>query len=729
MKGIFGAILEYAQMVTLDTLISEAKRTNPNVNIDLISKAYQFSEKSHQGQKRKSGEPYFLHPMEVAFVLASHKMDAATIATGLLHDVVEDTLVSLDEVKREFGPEVASLVDGVTKLSKISFYAKDVRQAESFRKMLIAMAQDIRVIIVKLADRLHNMRTLDHMDEMKQIEIAKETLEIYAPLANRLGISWLKIELEDLGFKFMKPDAFNRLSALIQSTAQQRDQFIAKVIHVIGDKMKAEKVPCEITGRHKHLYSIYRKMEARNLDFEQVTDILAFRIIVSSVSQCYEALGHIHTLWKPVPGRFKDYIALPKANAYQSLHTTMIGPDGKRIEVQIRTQQMNQTAEEGMAAHWVYKEGSKEGARKADEEKFTWLRQLVESQQELKDAHEFIETVKIDLFADEVYVFTPRGEVQEFPRGSTPIDFAYRVHTEVGHHCHQARANGKLVPLKYKLQNGDTIEILTSDKSHPTKDWLKIAVTSKAKSKIRGVIKREQRETGRVVGREILEKELKRYGVDYERLLKEGEIKKATAELGYPEIDSMLLAVGYGKLTPLEVLPFLVPKEKLERQQEPGTLRTFIQKMTPKRHSPIKVGGIDDVMVRYGKCCDPLPGDPILGFVTRGRGVTVHKTDCYKILEVDNERKVDVEWEKNGNAVRNVRIKVISVDTPGILANISKTISLKGGNISHASIKTTLDRKAINTFDVDVTDTTQLHSLIRSIEKINGIISVERVKA
>ncbi|MFH1017297.1 MAG: bifunctional (p)ppGpp synthetase/guanosine-3',5'-bis(diphosphate) 3'-pyrophosphohydrolase [Pseudomonadota bacterium] len=714
-------------MVSLNALTDAVKKGNPQADLNLIGKAYAFSEKAHTGQKRKSGEPYFSHPTEVALILARHGMDLESVVTGLLHDVVEDTLVSLPEVEKEFGPGVAHLVDGVTKLSKVSFASKDVRQAESFRKMLLAMAADIRVIIVKLADRLHNMRTLEPMEEMRQIAIAKETLEIYAPLANRMGIGWLKAELEDLSLKYLKHNVFIKLEEQLKATAPQRDQYISRVIRLIGDKMQAENIPPEVTGRVKHLYSIFRKMETRSLDFEQVADVLAFRIIVNDLSQCYEALGHIHSLWKPVPGRFKDYIALPKGNMYQSLHTTVIGPEGRRIEIQIRTRQMHLMAEEGVASHWLYKDG--ELKNKSDFDRFRWLRHLVEWQQDLKDSHEFIETVKIDLFADEVYVFTPKGEVYEFPRGSTPIDFAYRIHSEVGHHCTRAKVNGRIVPLKYRLQNGDTVEIITSDMAKPTKDWLKLVVTSKAKSKIRGVIKKEERETGRAVGHGFLDRELKKYGETYDRVHKTGRLGKIAEELGYDSLDDLLLAVGYGKLTTSDVLSQLLPAEKLDHRQAPGTIRSIVSRVLPRKFSPIKVGGIGDVMVRYGKCCDPLPGDAILGFVTRGRGVTVHRTDCYKILEVDSARKIDVEWDKTGKAVRSVRIKVVSLNAPGILADISKAITQKGGNISHASIQTTFDRKAINTFDVEVTDTSQLHSLMRSIEKIRGIISVERVKA
>ncbi len=716
-------------MIPLENLIAELKKVRPTANLTLISKAYELSKKAHEGQKRKSGEPYFAHPVEVAHILASHWMDEETIATGLLHDVVEDTLISLGTLEKEFGKEIAELVDGVTKLSQISFRSKDVRQSESFRKMLLAMAQDIRVIIVKLADRLHNMRTLEHMSEMRQQAIAQETLDIYAPLANRLGISWLKSELEDLALKFLKPVIYQKLLEKVQSSQVNRDRFIAKVISFIGEKVKAAKIPCEITGRHKHLYSIFKKMETRDLEFDQINDILAFRIIVDGLSQCYEVLGHIHSIWKPVPGRFKDYIALPKANMYQSLHTTVIGPDGERVEIQIRTWQMHRVAEEGVAAHWIYKE-SGGIAKKKDIEQFKWLRHMLEWQQDLTDSHEFIETVKIDLFADEVYVFSPKGDVLELPRGATPIDFAYRVHTEVGHHCRGAKINGKIVPLKYKLQNGDTVEILTDPQAHPSKDWLKIAVTSKAKSKIRIFIKKNERDTGRAVGKEILAREFRKFGENYERLLSSGALKTAAIELGFEEYDDLLLAIGYGTISPHTIVEHLLSPEKYNEftRKQPSLLKNIASKFLPKQSSPIKVGGMDDVMMRYGKCCDPLPGDSILGFVTRGRGVTVHKTNCYKILEIDSARKVDVEWTENGKSLRSVRIKIVSVDTPGILADISKLITKGGGNISHASITTTRDRKAVNTFDVDISNLSQLNALIRSIEKLKGIISVERIK-
>lgn len=716
-------------MITFETLIDAVKRHKPDANAEVIEKAYKLSRKAHEGQRRRSGEPYFNHPTEVAYILATRQLDEETIITGLLHDVVEDTLIPLPEIQEQFGPGIAQLVDGVTKLSSISFRSKDVRQSESFRKMLIAMAQDIRVIIVKLADRLHNMRTLEHMPELRRIAIAQETLDIYAPLANRLGMSWLKSELEDLSFQFLKPESYEKLIEQLKGSQGERDQFIGRVIGLITDKMKSEKISCEITGRQKHLYSIFKKMNARSLEFGQVHDVLAFRVLADDLSHCYGILGHIHSMWKPVPGRFKDFIALPKANMYQSLHTTVIGPNGERIEIQIRTHEMHRVAEEGVAAHWVYKVA--DGAKAKDLEKFAWLRQMLEFQQELTDSHEFIETVKIDLFADEVYVFTPAGDVYEFPRGSTPIDFAYRIHTEVGHHCKGARINGRMVPLRHEMQNGDTVEIITDANSHPSKDWLKIAATSKAKSKVRAVIKKEQRDSARTVGKEILSKAFRKKGKNLDSLADSGQLKLASTALGFSHPDDLLMMVGYGKLLPNDVVnQIITPGKAAETEaEEASLLKKLGSKLPSRKGSPIKVGGMDNVLVRFGKCCEPLPGDNILGFVTRGKGVTVHKTTCYIVHEVDSERRIDVEWAKVGQSARTVRIRVISSNLPGILANISKTISKSGGNISHASVRTTDDRKAINTFDVDVSDTSHLHGLMRSIEKLKGVLTVERLKA
>ncbi|MEZ4704237.1 MAG: bifunctional (p)ppGpp synthetase/guanosine-3',5'-bis(diphosphate) 3'-pyrophosphohydrolase [Bdellovibrionota bacterium] len=711
-------------MRSIDSIIEKIKEFRPKESTDMILEAYHMAKNAHSGQTRKSGDPYFSHPLEVAYILASHRMDVETIATGLLHDVVEDTQISLEEIEKKFGNEVMHLVDGVTKISSISFRSKDVRQSESFRKMLLAMAKDIRVIIIKLTDRLHNMRTLDHMKENKQQAIAKETLDIYAPIAHRLGISWMKQELEDLCFRSLHQETYKKLDDQLSEFKKERDIYISKVIKLIQKELGQYKLGhLEVSGRHKHLYSIFRKMEKRNMSFEQITDLIAFRIVVDTIPQCYEALGHIHSLWKPVPGRFKDYIALPKANMYQSLHTTVFGPESTRIEIQIRTHSMHQFAEEGVAAHWIYKTNEK--ASQKDLTQYSWIKQMLDLQEDLSDSHEFIETVKIDLYSDEVYVFTPQGEVIELPRGSTPLDFAYRIHTEVGNRCKGAKIGGKIVPLKYKLRNGDVVSIITDPNSKPSKDWLKYAITSKAKSKIRSLLKLEERETGRVIGKELLDKEIKKIGQNTDKLLSSGKIKEILPQFHLGEVQELFLRIGYGKIDPKEVVRVLFPKEEPETLT--GQIEGFFQKLRPSS-SPIQVGGINDVMVRFGKCCDPLPGDPILGFITRGRGITVHRNDCFMILEMDNERKIDVEWTKAGNASRVVRIRIISKDKPGMLAEVSKVITQTGGNISQAKIETTKDETAIILFDVSIQNVSQLQNMKKAIESLKGVICVERAK-
>lgn len=716
-------------MRSIDSIVSKMKEFRPQADSDMVVRAYHVAKEAHSGQTRKSGDPYFSHPLEVAYILASHRMDEETIATGLLHDVVEDTQISLEEIEEKFGDQVKNLVDGVTKISSISFKSKDIRQSESFRKMLLAMAQDIRVIIIKLADRLHNMRTLTHMKENKQQVIAKETLDIYAPIAHRLGISWLKQELEDLCFQALHQESYKKLDHELTSFKKERDLYIAKVIDCVKKELGQYNLGAmEVSGRPKHLYSIFRKMEKRNLDFDQITDLIAFRIVVDSIPHCYEALGHIHSLWKPVPGRFKDYIALPKANMYQSLHTTVFGPESTRIEIQIRTHTMHQFAEEGVAAHWIYKTDS--AATDKELSQYAWIKQMLDLQEDLSDSHEFIETVKIDLYSDEVYVFTPDGEVIELPRGSTPIDFAYRIHTEVGNRCKGAKVGGKIVPLKYQLRNGDVVSIITDANSKPSKDWLKVAITSKAKSKIRALLKIEERETGRVIGRELLEKELRKHGTGVDRIQSSGKLKEILPQFQLGELQELFLALGYGKIESADVVQALFPKEDSEEEGSiTDQIGGFLKKISsPPSSSPIQVGGINDVMVRFGKCCDPLPGDSILGFITRGRGITVHRSDCFMILEMDNERKIDVEWTKSGNTSRVVRIRIVTKDKPGMLAEVSKTITQLGGNISQAKIEITKDETAILLFDVSIKDVSHLQTMKKSIESLKGIICVERAK-
>ncbi len=732
-------------MIRLNDILQRVSAYHPDPDLDIIKKAYVYSAKVHQGQVRKSGEPYLVHPLEVAGILAELKLDEASIVAGLLHDTIEDTLATMEELSDLFGAEVSLLVDGVTKLSKFSASAslsQEEKQAENFRKMIIAMAQDIRVILVKLADRTHNMRTLDFMGPEKQQRIAQETLDIYAPLANRLGISWIKTELEDQSLKYLKPLEYGELADKLHKRMKERGKYIDEVVTLLDEKLKERNLVGTVSGRPKHIYSIWKKMKAQGIEFEQVQDIIAFRMIMPSIPACYEALGLIHQLWKPVPGRFKDFIAIPKPNMYQSLHTTMIGPLGQRIEVQIRTEEMHKIAEEGIAAHWAYKEGRNVVSR--DDEKFAWLRQLMEWQQDLKDPKEFLETVKVDLFTDEVFVFTPRGDVRSLPRGATPVDFAFAIHSDVGSRCVGAKVNGKIVPLRYKLKNGDTVEILTSPAAHPSKDWLTFVKTSRAQQRIRGFIKQQQRDKSVQLGRELAEREFRRYGLNFNKLMKAGDLRAQAHSMGYRIEEDLLAAIGYGKISPNQIIQRIVPPEKLAQDQRPqaqaatqssGMLGQSFTRMTEvakklvgrQSKSGVQIGGVDDVLVRFGRCCNPVPGDPIAGFITRGRGVTVHTVACEKALATDPERRVEVTWDVRGDFKRPVTLRVLTADRPGLLADISNTFSKRGVNISQANCRATGDDRAVNTFEVTITDLKQLTDLMRTIESLSGVYSVERI--
>jgi GTP diphosphokinase / guanosine-3',5'-bis(diphosphate) 3'-diphosphatase len=727
-------------MLRLNDILDRVSGYHPSPDLDVIKKAYVYSAKVHQGQVRQSGEPYLVHPLEVAGILSELKLDEASIVTGLLHDTIEDTLAKPEEVRELFGDEVAQLVDGVTKLSQVAaspLVSQEEKQAENFRKMIVAMAKDIRVILVKLADRTHNMRTLEHVPAEKQQRIAQETLDIYAPLANRLGISWIKSELEDLAFKYLKPTEYQELQGKVEAKRKDRDRYIEDVIGIIQQRLRAAGVEARVTGRMKHLYSIYRKMKAQGIDFEQVYDIIAFRIIVKSLPTCYEALGIVHSQWKPVPGRFKDFIAIPKPNMYQSLHTTVIGPYGERVEIQIRTEEMHLLAEEGIAAHWGYKEGRANKVLGKDDEKFAWLRQLMEWQQDLKDPKEFLETVKVDLFTDEVFVFTPKGDVRSLPRGATPVDFAYSIHGDVGDRCIGAKVNGKIVPLRYKLKNGDTVEVLTSPQGHPSKDWLTFVRTSRAQAKVRRFIKQQERERSLELGREVLDKELRRYGLSIAKVLKGSELKKVAQELSLHDEEGVLAALGYGRVSVTQVLPRLVPEALLEKQKplaEPqtqtsvGKITELINRVTGRpSKTGVRINGIDDVLLRFGRCCNPVPGDAIVGFITRGRGITVHTLACDKVLSTDPERRVDVSWDVRGDFRRPVTVRVLTVDRPGLLAEISASFSSKGVNIQLANCRSTGDDRAVNTFEVSISDLRQLTDCLNAIERIHGVYSVQRV--
>ena len=715
-------------MIRLNDILDRVLSYNPTADLDLIRKAYVYCAKVHQGQTRLSGEPYLVHPMDVSAILAELRLDVPTVVTGLLHDTVEDTLTTLDQLKEMFGEEVANLVDGVTKIGKIHFKTKEESQAENFRKMLLAMSDDIRVILIKLADRLHNMRTLQYQPEPKQRAIAKETLDIYAPIANRLGISWVKSELEDLSFRYLNPQVYYDLASKVTKKKKERESDVEKVRTIICTKLADHGINGEVFGRSKHLYSIYRKMENRSVDIDQIYDLTAIRVLVEDLRECYEVLGIIHSTWKPIPGRFKDYVAMPKGNMYQSLHTTVIGPFGERMEVQIRTAEMHRVAEAGIAAHWKYKEGK--GYDETDIRRFAWLRQLLEWQKELQDSREFMDTVKVELFPDEVYVFTPKGDVKSFPKGSTPIDFAYSVHTDVGHRCVGAKVNGKLVPLKHELTTGDIVEVLTSPHHTPSKDWLKVVRSSRARNKIRAWIKTEERKRSITLGREICEKELRRYSLNYGKLQKSGELKKLAADFGLHAEDDLMAAIGYGKLSCHQLVSRLVPADKLEQQQERKESRVgkVIEKLTRKSSSAIQISGVDDVLVRFGKCCNPVPGDDITGFITRGRGVTVHTADCTLALEGDPERRISVAWNRDKRAALPVKIRVTCYDEKGILANISQSITNCEANISSASIHSTVDKRGINLFEIEVTDLDHLNKVIKSVMQIKGVTKVERLK-
>jgi len=710
-------------LTQLQTLIDEIPKYQPTADLGLVERAYRFSEQSHLGQQRASGEPYLSHPLEVAGLLVDFKMDVTTVTAGLLHDVLEDTQTTKDDLAREFGADIAELVDGVTKIGKLAFSSREERQAENFRKMVVAMARDIRVLMIKLADRLHNMRTLGYLPPEKAKKIAQETLDIYAPLAHRLGMAKVKAELEDLALRVMHPDSYQELMRRVAKRRLEREAEINQVIAFLQEKLREVGIEARISGRPKHFYSIWKKMHEGGREFDEIYDLTAVRVITKSVRDCYGALGVIHSLWKPVPGRFKDFIAMPKVNMYQSLHTTVIGPKGDPVEIQIRTLEMHRIAEEGIAAHWLYKE--RKNDRDRFDDAFTWLRQLMESQKEVKDPKEFLDTVRLDLFPDEVYVFTPKGDVKALPEGATPIDFAYTVHTDVGHHCVGAKVNGKLVPLRYTLRQGDIVEVVTPPGQHPSRDWLKIAKSNRARAKINQWLKVEERARSLELGRELFEREAKKYRLTSASLLASDDIRKVGAELGFPTVDDLLASMGYGKTSVQQVLGRVAPgavHEQVERVP---------QKAPRKGENAVRIRGVDDLMVRFGKCCSPVPGDSIVGFITRGRGLTVHARDCLTVAKnvLDKERLVAVEWEGSEPAKRPVRIAVyIGRDRPGLLAEITTAISSGKGNITKADITVTEDRKGINNFVVEVEDLKQLQAIMQAIREVEDVINVERVR-
>jgi len=709
-------------MVRFNDIVEEMLRYNPQADVDMLERAYVLSAKAHKGTVRLSGEPYLIHPLEVAHILSKMNLDVQSVASGLLHDTLEDSYLVKEELEQYFGQEVAGLVDGVTKISQIKMSGSEDNRAESLRKMILATSKDIRVILIKLADRYHNMQTLTFLSADKQVEIARETLDIYAPLAHRLGIEWLKGELEDLSFKYLKPVEYRLISDAIARKKRERDAYTAEVKELLQNRLEQLSLKCEVSGRAKRLYSTYRKTVQENLNIDQMYDITAFRVLVGTVKECYEGLGYIHDLFKPIPGKFKDYIALPKANMYQSLHTAVIGPHGEKIEIQIRTHEMHRLAEEGIAAHWKYKEGKVFDAK--EDKMFAWLRRIIERHEEVKDNKEFLESFKIDLFPDEIYVFTPRGDVKELPKGATPVDFAYAVHSTLGHRCVGAKVNGKLVPLRTFLKSGDKVAILTNPAHKPSKDWLKFVVTSKAKTKIRQWIKEEQRERSIDLGRSLLEKELTKHDFSLSKMLKTGEVQTLAKEFSFDTIDDLLAAVGYGLYTPLQVLGKVIPETP-----KVGRLQKMLGSIRKSKDDAIKIKGIDGLVVKFAKCCNPIPGDSIMGFITRGRGLTVHLEDCPNVHAYDDQRKIEVSWELDKGYTYSVRLRVSAEDKKGLLSDITSIISSSKANIINAQVTTHPDRSATSVFEIEILNAPQVQKITKSILKLKGIKSVERLRS
>jgi len=715
----------YETVTDLDQLLDRVKSYHADADLGIVRRAYEFSARAHQGQRRRSGEPYLQHPIAVAGVLTSLKTDVTAIVAGLLHDTLEDTVATPEELEKEFGKDVVHLVDGVTKIGKITFKSYEEKQAENFRKMVLSMADDIRVVLIKLADRLHNMRTLEHLSPAKRQAIAQETLEIYAPLANRLGIGWIKNELEDLCLKHLKPDVYEMLRVRVAKRDEDRQQYIQEVIELVNQAMRESGLSGQVYGRPKHLYGIYQKMNKQAISFEEVYDLTALRIVTDTKMSCYALVGVIHSLWRPVPGRFKDYIAIPKSNLYQSLHTTVVGPKGEHVEFQIRTEDMHRVAEYGIAAHWKYKEQGRITDR--DSKAFGWLHQFVEWQHDLTDNRQFMDSVRLDLFHDVVYVFTPKGILKELPKGSTPVDFAFAIHTEVGDHCVGAKVNGKIVPLKHQLESGDTVEILTSPTQTPHKDWLKFVRTSRAKTKIKHWIKIEEQKRSIEIGRRLLESEFRRHGMAPAQMLKSAELLDVAQQAGFDTTDDLAAAVGFGHVPTAQVIG------KLTAASTPTEERPIVQKAASGRSDDkgVKVKGARDLLMQLSRCCNPVPGDRILGYITRGRGLTIHAIDCPNLeaLDYDRERLVEVEWDSATPSTHAVKVSVMAVDKTGVLANVSSAIAECHANISRAEIATREDRKAILDFIIEVSGTQHLDQVLKAIERVDGVITARRVRA
>jgi len=717
-------------MIRFEDIEDKVRGNYPGADLELLRRAYIFSAVHHKGQTRASGEPYLVHPLEVANLLAEMRMDPTCVAVGLLHDVLEDTLSDADTVGEHFGSDVLHIVEGVTKISQIPFSSTEERQAENFRKLLLAMVDDVRVILVKLADRLHNMRTLQHLPEERRQRIARETMDIYAPLAGRLGMSKVKNELEDLSFQYLDPDAYRELSSRVEERRREAAAFTEKIRGVVAEKLSAAGLQASVEGRIKRLYSIHQKLKRQRISLDQVYDFVALRVVVPTIPDCYAALGVMHNAWRPVPGRIKDFIAMPRPNGYQSLHTSLISDDGHPFEVQIRTPEMHRVAEDGIAAHWKYKEG-KSGFDK-DDQAFAWLRQVLEWQHDVRDPHEFLNSLKIDLYPEEVYCFTPKGEVKTLPRGATPIDFAYAIHTEVGHHCVGARVNGKMVPLRTRLKNGDIIEILTSPGHNPSRDWLSLVVTNRARSKIRHYLNTAEKQQALEIGRKHFERELKRYDLSLKKLLAEPQRIDAIAqELGVgTKIDDLISAVGYGKVSVRQVLARLLPPEKLQAPapDKPRPIADAVKRLLRVGEERIKVKGTDDLLVYRARCCNPIMGEPIVGYITRGKGVSVHSQNCPNVVNLmyDPERRIAVEWERGGEAAYEVRVSVEVEDRPGLLAAITRVLAELDTDIRNAEVRTHPDSTASIEFTLRIQDLKHLERVVKAIRQVSGVIDVER---
>lgn len=727
-ERIFRQSLSWKKIVRFFEIVDSVLSYYPKADILLLEKAYVFAGKVYRGKTRLAGEPYLDHPLDVAGILATMRLDEESIVAGLLHDALEEGLVDLEEIREEFGPGVARVVEGVAKVTRLDFSTGKEQQAEYVRKMILALSPDVRVVLVKLADRLHDMRSFQHRCSKAQQNLSRETLDIYSPLAARLGIDWIKLELENLAFKCLEPEEYGEIFQGLARTEEDRRRYIEEVKGILMAQMQDHDLQGRVSGRSKHLYSIYLKMKRQNLDLQRIYDVIAFRIIVDSLKACYEALALVHTLWEPVPGRFKDYIVKPKSNMYQSLHTTVIGPHSEKMEVQIRTAEMDRIANEGIAAHWLYKQrgDSEKKATEEETQRFSWLRELLEWNGDWRDPRTVALEDKVELYPNEVYVFTPRREVKSFPRGATPLDFAYDVHSEVGHRCVGARVNGKIVPLRYELQNGDTVEVLTAPNHHPSKDWLKIVKTSKAIQRIRHWIKAEERERSVALGRETCEREFRKKGLNFNNYINSQELLEVARAFSLKTVDDLLANVGYSKISPVQMigrLPSVIQEQEVEKKEESLALE---KRKPTAQDDGIKVHGIDDVMIRMAHCCNPVPGEPIVGYITRGRGITVHRLSCRNLVRGDAERKIDVQWDSGDGKVYPVNIRVIHSGNKGMLATLNGILGQLDVRVLDLQVDSQGKDNSVCRMRIEVKDTQHLQRVMSTLRGEKGVYRVQR---